>query len=226
MSPAITVIGLWWVLKWSIHNNPNLHISFGSSVFMWLWPMSTVNIDIIWDIKVDICRDLVVGCTCILIFVLGIASNLSSFTCVDWHRGWTSESWWKSYSSWWRESRALCQIWFYVLEISGKWKHVWEHRVPDEWCPWLLKCLHVQLGKNQARLSITWMIQLRSSRCCKAWHQPLTRWLPLLCPALQTLHPSVFRYQTPSLATFRTFPNTINDVPFWFWVYKVWYFEM
>jgi hypothetical protein len=54
---------------------------------MWLWPMSTVNIDIIWDIKVDICRDLVVGCTCILIFVLGIASNLSSFTCVDWHRG-------------------------------------------------------------------------------------------------------------------------------------------
>jgi hypothetical protein len=28
---------------------------------MWLWPMSTVNIDIIWDIEVDISRDLVVG---------------------------------------------------------------------------------------------------------------------------------------------------------------------
>jgi hypothetical protein len=42
---------------------------------MWLWPMFTVNIDIIWDVEADICKDLVVGCTCILICVMGIASN-------------------------------------------------------------------------------------------------------------------------------------------------------
>ncbi len=61
------------------------------------------------------------------------------------------------------------------------------------------------VGQNQARLSITQMIQLRSSRCCKAWHQPLNHWLPLLYPTLQTLHPSICKYQTSSICNISNF---------------------